>query len=129
MARAVASLAAVSIPCAGKTDNDSIKESKVKMPTLELQLAKAQTALDLLNKEKWIILGGARIRADTLHGDRAEARGLTERVGYLQQKIAVRDERIERAELRAAAAALMRLRDLTPHAALPTHTSEPTVPA
>lgn len=112
------------------------------MPTLELQLDKAQTALDVLSKGKWTFIGGYHKRADQVHGDDAELRGLRERVGYLQQKIAVRDERIAQDELRAAAKALMQLveggplplldqslRDLPQHAALPTDTSAPTAPA
>ena len=85
------------------------------MPTLEVQLAKAKKDLEV--------------------ADNSSYRGLTERVRYLQQRL---EARIERDELRAAAAALVKLslllpdqslRDLTPHAALPTHTSEPTAPA
>jgi len=115
------------------------------MPTLEVQLDKAQKELDRLRKGKWEVNGRYWAehgkRADALHGDDAELSGLRERVGYLQQKIAVRDERIAQAELRAAAKALMQLvraplplpdqslQDLAQHVALPTHTSAPTAPA
>jgi hypothetical protein len=99
------------------------------MPTLELQLAKAQTALDVLSKGKWEVNGRYCLkRADTLHGDRAEVRGLTERVGYLQQKIAVRDERIAQAEQHAAAKALVQLAQTYESVDLPVHTSVPTAP-
>lgn len=104
------------------------------MPTLELQLAKAQTALDVLSKGKWEVNGRYYLkRADELHGVDAELRGLRERVGYLQQKIAVRDERIAQGELRAAAKALVKLAEewiqTYEPIDLPTHTSEPTAPA
>jgi hypothetical protein len=105
------------------------------MPTLEVQLAKAQKEVDRLGKGKWTLNGCYRKRADQVHGDDAELRGARERWGYLHQRLAAR---IERDELRAAAKALMllslplpnqSLQDLTQHAALPTHTSEPTAPA
>jgi len=98
------------------------------MPTLEVQLAKAQKDIDRLGKGKWTLNGCYRKRADQVHGDDAEARGARERWGYLHQRL---QARIERDELRAAAKALMLLThaDLTQHAALPTHTSEPTAPA
>lgn len=103
------------------------------MPTLELQLDKAQKELDRLSKGKWEVNGRNWAehgkRADQVHGDDAELRGARERVGYLHRKIAVRDERIAQGELRAAAKALMLLVQGPQHAALPTDTSGPTAPA
>ena len=103
------------------------------MPTLEVQLDKAQKELDRLRKGKWEVNGRYWAehgkRADQVHGDDAEARGARERLGYLQQKIAVRDERIAQGELRAAAKALMLLVQADPTVALPTDTSAPTAPA
>ena len=117
-------------PAAAENGLSSSQSPQFKMPTLELQLAKAQTALDVLSKGKWEVNGRYYLkRADELHGVDAELRGLRERVGYLQQKIAVRDERIAQDELRAAAKALVKLVQADPTVDLPTHTSEPTAPA
>lgn len=106
------------------------------MPTLEVQLDKAQKDIDRLGKGKWEVnfrfWAEYGKRADQVHGDDAEARGARERWGYLHQRL---QARIERDELRAAAKALMLLTeqvpplDLVQHAVLPTHTSEPTAPA
>ena len=106
------------------------------MPTLEVQLAKAEK--DIVDLEKVMKIGPGwtywyRKRADQEHGNEAQLRGLRERVGYLQQKIAVRDERIAQGELRAAAKALVKLAEewiqTYEPIDLPTHTSEPTAPA
>lgn len=69
------------------------------MPTLEVQLIKAQTSLAALEEvmgiqKKWEINGWhyyPRPRADQMHGNDAELRGLRERVGYLQQRIEARE--------------------------------------
>jgi hypothetical protein len=87
------------------------------MPTLEVQLAKAQKSLAALEEvmkisHRWEVYGHyswCRTRVDQQHGNDAELRGLRERVRYLHQRIAVRDERIAQDEQRAAAHALMRL--------------------
>jgi hypothetical protein len=80
------------------------------MPTLEVQLAKAKKDLEV--------------------ADNSSHRGLTERVRYLQQRL---EARIERDELRAAAAALVKLAEewiqTYEPIDLPTHTSGPTAPA
>ena len=78
------------------------------MPTLEVQLAKAQKSLAALEEvmkisRQWEVYGHyswCYTRADQQHGNDAELRGLRERVRYLHQRIAVRNER---AEQRAAA--------------------------
>lgn len=99
------------------------------MPTLEVQLAKAQKELDRLRKGKWEVNGRYYLkRADQLHGADAELRGVSERVRYLHRRL---EARIERDAMHGAALALLQLSqaDLTQHVALPTHTSEPTAPA
>ena len=98
------------------------------MPTLEVQLAKAQKELDRLSKGKWEVNGRYWVeygkRADQVHGDDAERRGLRERDRYLHQRIAVRNERDEQREA-ARTLMLLRIQQID----LPTHTSAPTVPA
>jgi hypothetical protein len=102
------------------------------MPTLEVQLAKALKELDRLGKGKWEVNGRYWAeygkRADQVHGDDAELRGLRERVRHLQQRIAVRDERIAQAEQHAAAKALVQLAQTYESVDLPVHTSVPTAP-
>jgi len=66
------------------------------MPTLEVQLIKAEKNLAALEEGRWMINGQfcwPPKRADQLHGKDAELRGLRERVGYLQQRIEIRDAR------------------------------------
>jgi len=66
------------------------------MPTLEVQLIKAQTSLASLAEGRWMINGQfcwPPKRADQLHGKDAELRGLSERVRYLQQRIEARNAR------------------------------------
>ena len=99
------------------------RQLKVKMPTLEVQLAKAQKDLDAIPHVNTAYWYGRRRRADDYHGDDARARGLMERIRYLQQRLEARNERDE---LHAAARALMLLR--VQRIDLPTHTSEPTAP-
>jgi hypothetical protein len=101
----------------------------IKMPTLEVQLAKAQKDLDALPPSNTMYWFMRRRKADDYHGDDAKARGLMERVSHLQQRIAVRNER---AEQRAAAqtltqAAVEWVQTYEP-IDLPTHTSAPTAP-
>ena len=97
------------------------------MPTLEVQLAKAQTSLAEIEKLFNPHYCPPNLRVDEQHGNDAERRGLRERVRYLQQRIAVRNER---AELRAAAQALMQLSmPMAPPASPVADTSEPTAPA
>jgi len=98
------------------------------MPTLEVQLAKAEK--DLVDLEKVMKIGPGwtywyRKRPDQEHGNEAQLRGLRERVQYLQQRIAVRNER---AEQHAAAKALVRLAQTYESVDLPVHTSVPTAP-
>jgi len=88
------------------------------MPTLESQLAKAHKDMDAL-----VDSGVDRFDATKLDYYRIMDRELTRRIRYLQQRIAARNER---AELHAAAEALMLLR--VQRIDLPTHTSEPTAP-
>jgi hypothetical protein len=99
------------------------------MPTLEVQLAKALKELDRLGKGKWEVNGRYWAeygkRADQVHGDDAELRGLMERVRHLQQRIAVRNER---AEQHAAALTLVQLAQTYESVDLPVHTSVPTAP-
>lgn len=78
------------------------RELKVKMPTLEAQLSKAETSLAAL--EKALKIGPGWMYSQ--HRNNAELRGLRERVRYLQQRIEVRNERDERHE---AALTLMML--------------------
>ena len=98
------------------------------MPTLEVQLAKAEK--DLVDLEKVMKIGPGwthwyRKRADQEHGNEAQLRGLMERVRYLQQRIAVRNERYERL---LSARALVQL-SLPPESIdLPIDTSVPTAP-
>ena len=98
------------------------------MPTLEVQLAKALKELDRLGKGKWEVNGRYWAeygkRADQVHGDDAELRGLRERVRHLQQRIEVRNERYERL-LSARALAWVQMYESTP---LEVHTSVPTAP-
>jgi hypothetical protein len=96
------------------------------MPTLEVQLNKALedfAAIPHVNTAYWY---GRRRRADDYHGDDAKARGLMERIHHLQQRIEARNER---AELRAAAQALVQLAQTYEPIDLPTDTSAPTAPA
>ena len=103
------------------------------MPTLEVQLAKA--VKDLVAIEKltgvypitWVWgwgWGPRRNRADTLHGNLAERRGIVERISYLQQRLAVRNERAARREVDPVLATV----DYR-SVALQALTSEPTAPA
>ena len=69
------------------------------MPTLEVQLAKAEKDLVAIEKltgiypSTWEWGWGSRPnRADTLHGNLAERRGLIQRIRYLQQRLARRNE-------------------------------------
>lgn len=108
------------------------------MPTLEVQLAKAQKDLAALEEVmkvaiRWEVNGWhyyPRKRVDQMHGNDAELRGLRERVRHLQQRLAARNERAER---HAAAQALVQLAnqwiETYESATLPIHTSEPTAPA
>ena len=102
------------------------------MPTLEVQLAKAQKSLAALEEVmkislRWEVYGHyswCHTRVDQQHGNDAELRGLRERVRYLQQRLEVRNERAER---NVAAATLMRLAEQwIQRVDLPTHTSAPT---
>ena len=95
------------------------------MPTLEVQLNKALedlAAIPHVNTAYWFLRSR---RADDYHGDDAKARGLKERIHYLQQRLEIRNER---AELRAAAQALMQLSLPLELIDLPTDTSAPTAP-
>ena len=95
------------------------------MPTLEVQLAKAQKDLEAIppvNTMYWFM---RYRRADDYHGDDAKTRGLMERIRHLQQRIEVRNERDERHE---AARTLMMLAEEWMSVDLPTHTSAPTAP-
>jgi hypothetical protein len=99
------------------------------MPTLEVQLAKAQKDLAALEELRttWQINGWdyyPRKRVDQMHGNDAERRGLTERIRYLQLRLLIRNERAAPPEVDPA---LVRLEYQS--LALPTHTSEPTAPA
>lgn len=84
------------------------------MPTLEVQLIKAQTSLASLEEGRWNINGQfcwPPKRADQLHGKDAELRGLRERVRYLQQRIEIRDAHAAQAEVRETARVLLRLHE------------------
>ena len=101
------------------------------MPTLEVQLAKAEKDLVAIEKaigiypSTWEWGWGSRpTRADTLHGNMAERRGIIQRIRYLQQRLAARNERAARREVDPVLATVD-YRSI----ALPTHTSEPTAPA
>lgn len=98
------------------------------MPTLEVQLAKAQKDMDTLVKSgvtlEWWKDGFDMNKRDAY---RKTHDGLTQRIRYLQQRIAVRTERNERAEQRAAAQTLMRLAEQWVET-YEAHTSVPTVP-
>ena len=108
------------------------------MPTLEVQLAKAQKDLAALEEvmgiqKKWEVNGWhyyPRQRVDQMHGNDAELRGLRERVRHLQQRLEARNARVEQRE---AAQVLVQLANqwIETHESLtlPTHTSEPTAPA
>ena len=70
------------------------------MPTLEVQLAKAEKDLVAIEKltgiypSTWEWGWGSRPnRADTLHGNMAERRGLIQRIRYLQQRLERRNNR------------------------------------
>ena len=102
------------------------------MPTLEVQLAKAEKDLVAIEKLTGIYpstgewgWGSRPNRADTLHGNMAERRGLIQRIRYLQQRLAARNERAARREVDPVLARLDEYQSI----ALPTHTSEPTAPA
>ena len=100
-------------------------QHNVKMPTLEVQLAKAQKDLDAIppvNTMYWFM---RYRRADDYHGDDAKTRGLMERIRHLQQRIEARNERDEQ---RAAARTLVRLAEEWMSVDLPTDTSVPTAP-
>ena len=69
------------------------------MPTLEVQLAKAQKDLETVEKAMgisstwmWSIPRG---RDDQIHGNAAERRGLIERIRYLQVRISRRSNETE----------------------------------
>jgi len=103
------------------------------MPTLEVQLAKAEKDLAALEevmgiRNTWQINGWdyyPRKRVDQMHGNDAERRGLTERIRYLQLRLLIRNERAAPPEVDPALVRLAEYQSL----ALPTHTSEPTAPA
>jgi len=96
------------------------------MPTLEVQLAKAQKDLAAIgDATPSMFYLFRRRRADQYHDKDAERRGLMERVRYLQQRIAARNERAAPPEVDLALVRLAEYQSL----ALPTHTSEPTAPA
>jgi len=104
------------------------------MPTLEVQLAKANKDLDAISHVNTMYWFMRRRRADDYHGNDAKVRGLMERVSHLQQRIEARNERAER---HAAAQTLMRLAEQwietyeSQTIQLPLHvdhTSVPTVP-
>lgn len=81
------------------------------MPTLEVQLAKAERDLVSLEevmkiKSGWEVYGAYwrhRLRADQLHGNDAELRGLRQRVRYLQQRLTARIEERDTLAKRAVA--------------------------
>ena len=98
------------------------------MPTLEVQLAKAQKDLDAIPPENTMYWFMRHRKADDYHGNDATTRGLMERVSHLQQRIAARTERNERAEQRAAALTLVQLAQTYESVDLPVHTSAPTAP-
>jgi len=97
------------------------------MPTLEVQLARAQKDLAAIgDATPSMFYLFRRRRADQYHDKDAQLRGLRERVSHLQQRLEARNEQ---AELRAAAEALVRLaEEWVRQVDLPTHTSVPTVP-
>jgi hypothetical protein len=82
------------------------------MPTLEVQLTKAQKDLAALEEvmntgSRWMVNGHyywPPKRVDQQHGNEAELRGLRERVRHLQRRIEIRNEQAER---RASAQALI----------------------
>jgi len=83
------------------------------MPTLEVQLIKAEKNLAALEEvmksdRRWFY---RTPRADQLHGQYAELRGLRERVRYLEQRIEIRDAHAAQAEVREAARVLFRLHE------------------
>ena len=95
------------------------------MPTLEVQLNKALEDLAAIPHVNTMYWYGRRRKADDYHGDDAKARGIMGRISYLQQRIEIRNER---AELHAAARALIQLSLYPASVDLPTHTSAPTPP-
>jgi len=95
------------------------------MPTLEVQLARAQkdlAALEDATPSMFYLF--RRRRADQYHDKDAQLRGLRERVSHLQQRIEMRNEQ---AELRGAAEALVRLAEQWVQT-YEAHTSVPTAP-
>ena len=108
------------------------------MPTLEVQLAKAQKDLVALEEvmktgSRWMVNGHyywPPKRVDQQHGNEAELRGLRERVRHLQRRIEIRNEQDEQ---RAAAQTLMKLAEQWIETyepiVLPADTSAPTAPA
>jgi len=100
------------------------------MPTLEVQLAKAEKDLAVLEELRttWLINGwdySSPKRVDQMHGNALKRRGLTERIRYLQWRLLIRNERAAPPEVDLALVRLAEYQSL----ALPTHTSEPTAPA
>lgn len=95
------------------------------MPTLEVQLARAQKDLAALgDATPSMFYLFRRRRPDQYHDKDAQVRGLRERVSHLQQRIEMRNEQ---AELRGAAEALVRLAEQWVQT-YEAHTSVPTVP-
>ena len=99
------------------------------MPTLEVQLAKAQK--DLAALEEWLTTWqinswdySSPKLVDQMHGNDVKRRGLTERIRYLQRRLLIRNERAAPPEVDLALVRLAEYQSL----ALPTHTSEPTAP-
>ena len=123
---------------AAENEPDSSQPTQSKMPTLEVQLAKAQKDLAALEEvmkigSRWEVYGRyywPRKRADQQHGNDAELRGLRERVRHLQQRLAAR---IAQDEQRAAARTLVQLAnqwiETYEPIVLPADTSAPTAPA
>ena len=110
-------------------DLTQLAQHNVKMPTLEVQLAKAQKDLDAIPQSSTLYWFMRRRKADDYHGDDAKARGLMERIRHLQQRLAAR---IAQDEQRAAAQALVQLAnqwiETYEPIVLPTDTSVPTAP-
>lgn len=100
------------------------------MPTLEVQLAKAQKDLAALEELRttWLINGwdySSPKLVEQMDGNALKRRGLTERIRYLQLRLLIRNERAAPPEVDLALVRLAEYQSL----ALPTHTSEPTAPA